>query len=230
MTGRVLSLCCGMGLLDRAFMDAGFDVVPGCEIDPEQRDLYRQVCGGEVLVHDIADLPRMVRGERFGGVIGGPPCQSMTRLRAMRKPKFANLTAAVVDVLDAVGWKWFLFENVAPIDLDRGELWERMNAMHYAVPHQSRARWFTYSANLMPPTKVYRGTVDNLMAYSVVAGRIYGPKRAAVLQGWPQAARLRAPTLALTKGLANAVHYRLALAWAESIRERRASTLFAEAT
>lgn len=30
---KVLSICTGMGLLDRAFMDAGFEVVPGCEID-----------------------------------------------------------------------------------------------------------------------------------------------------------------------------------------------------
>ena len=27
---RVLSICTGMGLLDRAFMDAGFDVAAGC--------------------------------------------------------------------------------------------------------------------------------------------------------------------------------------------------------
>jgi hypothetical protein len=226
---RVLSLCCGMGLMDRAFMDAGFEVVPGCEIDPEQRDLYRQVCGGEVLTDDIANLPAVVRGERFDGVIGGPPCQALTRLKAMREPKFPNLAGAVVAVLDATAWDWFVFENVAPLHLDRGEFFVRLNAMHFATPHQSRSRWFTHTPNLRPPAKCYRGTVDDLMAYSVVAGRIYGPKRAAVLQGWPQASRLRAPALALIKGLANAVHYRLALAWAVSIREGRESSLFTPA-
>ena len=60
----VLSICTGMGLLDRAFMDAGFEVVPGCEIDGSKRAMYAKLCGGVPLVHDLADLPAAVAGQQ----------------------------------------------------------------------------------------------------------------------------------------------------------------------
>lgn len=215
---RVLSVCCGMGLMDRAFLDAGFAVVPGCEIDPDQRSLYRQLCGGEPLVEDLSDLPAAVRGESFDGVIGGPPCQSLTKLRAMRRPKFADLSAGAADVLAAVSPAWFVFENVAPLAVP-GARSVRLDAMHFGRPHQSRPRWFTYSPNLSPPAPAYSGSVDDLMAYSVVAGRIYGPKRGAILQGYPAAYDLDAPCVVKQKGLANAVHYGVARAWAAAIMD-----------
>jgi hypothetical protein len=56
------------------------------------------------------------------------------------------------------------------------------------------------------------------MAYSVVAGRIYGPKRGAKLQGYPAAADLPFACVQLQHGLADAVPYPLALAWAEAIK------------
>lgn len=213
----VLSICHGMGLLDRAFLDAGFAVVAGCEIDPEMREMYAALCGGEALAHDLADLPALVRGQRFAGVIGGPPCQSLTKLRAMRNPKFPDLTPQVRRLLEAVECDWFLFENVAPLEI-AGASAVKLNAMHFYRPHQSRERWFTHSTNLMPPQPIYHGDVDYLMAYSVVAGRIYGPKRGARLQGYPAAADLPFPCRQLQKGLANAVPYPLARAWAESIK------------
>lgn len=213
---RVLSICTGMGLLDRAFMDAGFEVVPGCEIDPEMRAMYSALCGGEALAHDLADLPGMIAGQRFDGIIGGPPCQALTNLRAMRAPKYPDLTPLVAGLLAAVPHDWFLFENVAPLQLERSKA-TKLNAMHFYHPHQSRERWFTHSPNLHAPRGIYRGNVDDLMAYSVVAGRIYGPKRGARLQGYPAAAQLPFPCRQLQKGLANAVPYPLGLAWAHSI-------------
>lgn len=219
---RVLSICCGMGLFDRAFLDAGYEVVAGCEIDPEQEALYRQVCGDRPAFHTLEGL---VDGYRrmgcepghFDGIIGGPPCQSHTRLKAMRAPKFPDLTPLVQELLELVQPRWFLFENVVPLDLV-GAKRVRLNAMHFAQPHQSRERWFTHSPNIYPPEPLYRGTVDDLMAYSIVAGRIYGKRRAAVLQGWPRAAELEGTPLQIVKGLANAVHYEVARAWAVSIK------------
>lgn len=207
-----------MGLLDRAFMDAGFEVRPGCEIDPDMRLMYSHLCGGTPLVCDINLLPMLVAGDRYQGIIGGPPCQSHTRLRAMRKPKYPDLTPHVRAVLDCCSWDWFVFENVAPLRLGLGEKHVRLDAMHYGRPHQSRPRWFTYSPNLTPPEPLYAGTVDSLMAYSIVAGRIYGPKRGAVLQGYPAAAGIPVRCVTLQKGLANAVHYGLGLAWAERVK------------
>lgn len=221
---KVLSICTGMGLLDRAFMDAGFEVVPGCEIDPQKRAMYAKLCGGEPLVHDLKDLPRALLGrwsfETFDGIIGGPSCQSHSKLKAIRDPKFPDLTPLVEDLLLAINPRWFVFENVVPIDLS--DTWEpvatRCNAMHYYQPHQSRSRWFTHSPNITPPKPRFSGSVDDLMAYSVVAGRIYGPKRGARLQGYPAAADLPFPCVQLQHGLADAVPYPLALAWAEAIK------------
>lgn len=211
---KVLAICTGMGLMDRAFLDAGFDVVAGCEIDPEMRAMHRELCGGDYLTHDLADLPAIVRGQHFDGIIGGPSCQAHTKLRAMRAPKFPDLTPLVNELLAACTADWFVFENVVPIEI-AGAKHSRLNAMHFYQPHQSRSRWFTHSPNLRAPRPVYTGDVDELRAYSVVAGRIYGPKRGAWLQGYEAAARLSFPCVMLQKGLANAVPYPLARAWAE---------------
>jgi hypothetical protein len=219
---RVLSLCTGMGLMDRAFLDAGFDVVAGCEIEADMRDLYRQVCGGEHLVADIHDLPELLTPGLFDGVIGGPPCQSHTTLRAMRAPRYPDETEAVRRVLDAARPRWFLFENVRPVNIpDAARV--PLNAMHFYQPHQSRRRWFTFSAGLRPPQARYAGTVDDLKAYPVVAGRIYGPQRGAWLQGYGRAASLKAPSKVLQHGLAQAVPYPLAREWAESIKRNGGS-------
>jgi C-5 cytosine-specific DNA methylase len=218
---RVLSICTGMGLLDRGFMDAGFDVDPGCEIDAEKRAMYAAVCDTRPhLCHDLKELPGLVDWmwpePRYAGIIGGPSCQSHSKLRAMRDPKFPDLTPLVIDLLASVSHDWFLFENVVPIDIP-GAVHTRLNAMHFYQPHQSRSRWFTHSPNIKPPKPVYTGSVDDLMAYSVVAGRIYGPKRGARLQGYPAASELPFPCVQLQHGLADAVPYPLALAWAKSI-------------
>lgn len=216
---KILAICTGMGLLDKAFIDAGYEVIPGCEIDPEMRAMYEHLCGGKHLTKDLADLPDILRGERFDGVIGGPSCQAHTKLRAIRSPKFPDLTPLVNKLLDAVVWDWYLFENVTAIDIPGAET-KRLNAMHYHKPHQSRSRWFTYKG-VQPPDPVYTGSVDDLMAYSVVAGRIYGPKRGAVLQGYEPISKMPFPCVTLQKGLANAVPYPLALAWADSIKRLR---------
>jgi len=220
---RVLSICTGMGLLDKAFMDAGFDIIPGCEIDAEKRAMYGALCHpahpAELDVHlvrDLANLPDVVRGHHFQGIIGGPSCQAHSKLRAMRKPKFPDLTPLVLDVLAAATYDWFMFENVVPIAIP-GAVHTRCNAMHFYQPHQSRARWFTHSPNITPPQPVFKGSVDDLMAYPVVAARIYGPKRGARLQGYPPASKLKFPCVQLQHGLADAVPYPLALAWAQSI-------------
>jgi site-specific DNA-cytosine methylase len=212
----VLSICVGMGLLDRAFKDTGFDVEPGCERDLEKLAMYEVVCGGRPMTHLLGDLVDNGCCEAFAGIIGGPPCQSHSKLRAMRTPKFPDLTPLVLDLLAGVRHDWFMFENVVPIDIP-GAVHTMCNAMHFYQPHQSRERWFTHSPNIKPPRPKFAGSVDDLKAYPVVAGRIYGPKRGAWLQGYPDAARLPFPCKQLQHGLADAVPYPLARAWAESI-------------
>ncbi|MDD4888676.1 MAG: DNA cytosine methyltransferase [Phycisphaerae bacterium] len=213
---KVRSLCTSAGLLDKAMLAAGWDVVPGCEIMPHKRAMYEAWCGGKHLCEDLGDLIPLVSGDRFDGVVGGLPCQSFTKLKAMRTPKFPNLTPALICLLARTRWDWYLFENVVRLELG-GASHVRMNAMNFGSPHQSRARWFTFSTNLTPPPPVYPGTADDLKAYSVVAGRIYGPKRGAWLQGWPEFAKLPFPCPQLQEALADGVPRCLADAWIQSI-------------
>lgn len=214
---RILSLCTSAGLWDRAWIEAGHEVVAGCEIEPHKRALYEAFCGGTHLCHDIRDLPALVRGQHFDGVIGGIPCQSFSKLRAMRDPKFPDLTGDALAVLQACTWDWFLFENVARLRVP-GASHTMLNAMHYGRPHQSRVRWFTHSPGIAPAPRLFSGSVDDLVAYPVVAGRIYGPKRGAVLQGWPEFAELtQFPCVQLQEALADGVARGMAEAWVRGI-------------
>lgn len=212
MNMELLSICHGMGLLDRAFIDMGFNVTAGCEIDHEMREMYAKLCGGQALTHDLSDLPGIVKGSRYKGIIGGPSCQAHTKLKAIRAPKFPDLTPLVNRLLPEVHYDWFLFENVVPIEIP-GANHVLLDAMHFGKPHQSRPRWFTYKG-LTPPSPVFEGDINELLAYPGVCGRLYGPKRGAVLQGYPAAANLPFPCQQLQKGLANAVPYQLGTAWA----------------
>lgn len=213
---KILSLCASAGLWDKAWLEAGHEIIPGCEIMPHKRAMYSMWCGGHFLSYDIANLPAMIRGYHFDGIIGGIPCQSRSKTRAMRVPKFPDLLPCLLDVIGACTWGWCLFENVAPLDIP-GFKTARMDAMHYAKPHQSRPRWFTHSANLTPPAPAYVGGVDSLLAYPVVAARLYGPKRGAVLQGWPEFSKLPFPCVQLQEALADGVPRGLADAWIKSI-------------
>lgn len=225
-----LSLCVGMGLLDRAFLDHGFQVTPGCEIHDARRALYLQLCGGKPLHRDIHDLIAALQSSptRYEGVIGGPPCQSLTSLKSFRDPKYPDLTDAVKEVLSLVRPDWYLLENVRPLDIP-GAVHSKVDAMHYGHPHQSRPRWFTHSPNLAPPAKRYHGNMVSLRAYPVVAGKIYGLPMAAWLQGYPEAAGLKGRARDIVEGLANAVSYPVALAWAQQIQRVRNPLLFQEA-
>ena len=214
---KVLSLCTSAGLWDRAWLDAGHEVIAGCELMPHKRAMYAAYCGGGPLCEDIADLPDIVRGQRYDGIIGGIPCQSRSKLRAMRKPKFGDLLPQALLVLEACQWDWCLFENVSALDVP-GFKTARMDACNYAVPHQSRVRHFTFSPNLSAPKAIYPGSIDELKAYPVVAARLYGPKRGAWLQGHPAFALLtQFPCVQLQEALADGVPRGLAEAWIRQI-------------
>ena len=110
---RILSICTSAGIWDRAFIEAGHDVVPGCEIEAHKRAMYCEFTGareGDFLCHDLADLPAIVEGEHFDLVTGGPSCQSHSKLRAMRPDaKFPDLTPLVDNLLAVLPGTPFLF-------------------------------------------------------------------------------------------------------------------------
>ena len=104
MSGLVLSLFPGIGMLDRAFEEEGFTVVRGPDA----------LWGGDVhRFHPPANV--------FAGVIGGPPCQAHSRLRHIVKAngyKLApDLIPEFVRCVREASPQWFLMENVpdAPV-------------------------------------------------------------------------------------------------------------------
>lgn len=100
MTGLVLSLFPGIGLLDRAFEEAGFCVVRGPDV----------LWGGDV--HRFHPPPGV-----FDGVIGGPPCQAFSRMgniaRARGYQTKPNLIPEFERCVAEAAPEWFLMENVS---------------------------------------------------------------------------------------------------------------------
>lgn len=95
----VLSLFPGVGLLDRAFEEAGFCVVRGPDL----------LWGGDVRRFNPP------RG-RFDGVIGGPPCQAFSPLRHVVKANGLEISENLIPEFERVVSQaqpsWFLMENV----------------------------------------------------------------------------------------------------------------------
>ena len=100
MSGLVLSLFPGIGMLDRAFEEVGFCVVRGPDV----------LWGGDVRsFHPPAG--------KFDGVIGGPPCQSFSSLANLvyakgLEPKFGNLIPDFARCIIEAQPRWFLMECV----------------------------------------------------------------------------------------------------------------------
>lgn len=100
MATLVLSLFPGIGLLDMAFEETGFCVVRGPDL----------IWGGDIRnFHPPAS--------RFDGVIGGPPCQAFSPLRAYGVSSRENLIPEFERCVTEAQPTWFLMENVrrAPI-------------------------------------------------------------------------------------------------------------------
>ena len=222
----VLSICTSAGLLDRAFLDAGHEVTPGCEIMEHKRDMYRQWCGDhEFICHDLADLPAALSGcNTYDLIIGGPSCQSHSKLKSINPPKFPDLTPLVVDAVENIPHRAYMFENVVAIDIP-GSKSVKLNAMHFPelhngnLIHQSRERWFTYHETLTPPKRRAEGTRVELMAYSIVAGKIYGAEMGSILQGWPEFRSVKAKSPHRCEALADGVPRGLSVAWISAIEK-----------
>lgn len=98
VSGLVLSLFPGIGLLDRAFEEEGFCIVRGPDV----------LWGGDIRrFHPPAGV--------FDGVIGGPPCQMFTQLRHLNPlagQKHGNLIPEFERIVHEAHPVWFLMENV----------------------------------------------------------------------------------------------------------------------
>ena len=137
MSGLVLSLFPGIGLLDRAFELEGFCVVRGPDL----------IWGGDVRsFHPPTGV--------FDGVIGGPPCQAFSRAngagRAGKQRLAENLIPEFVRVVkEAEPW-WWLMENVpdAPLPTGTGYITgERIVNNRWFGAEQNRERRFTFGGH-----------------------------------------------------------------------------------
>jgi DNA (cytosine-5)-methyltransferase 1 len=99
VTDLVLSLFPGIGLLDRAFEEAGFCVVRGPDL----------LWGG-----DIRRFTPPVG--HFTGVIGGPPCQDFSGLRRCDPTGYGlDMLAEFARCVTIAAPEWWLLENVARV-------------------------------------------------------------------------------------------------------------------
>lgn len=164
MTGLVLSLFPGIGLLDMAFEEAGFCVVRGPDL----------LWGGDVRrFHPPAG--------RFEGVIGGPPCQAFSQLRhivlhvhgpdALAPDLIPEFARVVREAQPA----WFLMENVP--DAPRPDVPYRVTDQivrdHWCGGLTSRERRFCYGGpGRFEITTAALHTVDPLPAVTTDAREI----------------------------------------------------------
>jgi DNA (cytosine-5)-methyltransferase 1 len=151
MSGLVLSLFPGIGLLDMAFEDEGFCVVRGPDL----------LWGGDIRkFHPPAG--------RFDGIIGGPPCQAFSELAFLvrangHEPKFGNLIPEFERCVAEAAPNWFLMENVTGAP--------EPNVKNYAVnsvclnnrwfgAEQNRDRRFSYGCHWAQSEHAFARSID----------------------------------------------------------------------
>jgi DNA (cytosine-5)-methyltransferase 1 len=152
---RTLSLFSGMGGLDIAFHDAGFQVLELVEIEERfaaslQRNSGKDGYLGPCEVHCI-DIRKYAprEGARFDFIIGGPPCQSFSAAaRRASGVRGVNddrgvLFQEYVRLLRLVRPKGFLFENVYGITgANGGEAWTKIQQAFAAAGYKVFSRLF----------------------------------------------------------------------------------------
>lgn len=145
MSGVVLSLFPGIGLLDLAFELEGFCVVRGPDL----------LWGG--------DVRRFIPPAGvFSGIIGGPPCQEFSALN--RDPAPDDGVALLEEFIRVTGQArpvWWLLENVArvPDVVVPGYTWQRLDVDQGWYCGVRRLRHIQFGALGLPPLQVPAGRV-----------------------------------------------------------------------
>ncbi len=168
-----IDLFAGAGGMSLGFEQAGFDVVAAVEIDPIHAAVHKfNFPDCTVIPRSVTDLTgeqirKMARIENrdIDVVFGGAPCQgfSMIGRRALDDPR-NSLVRDFVRLVDELGAKYFVFENVKGLTVGRhrkfltelieafeskgysvNKNWQVLNASSFGVP-QDRQRFILMGA------------------------------------------------------------------------------------
>lgn len=153
MSGLVLSLFPGIGLLDMAFEEEGFTVVRGPDL----------LWGGDIhRFHPPAG--------RFDGVIGGPPCQAFSSANAKARKGLARLAPNLIPEFERcvaeARPRWALMENVRqapPPDVAKMDMaWAEEHLLNnrWCGGVQNRVRRFTFCSRDFTGIKVRQEALE----------------------------------------------------------------------
>lgn len=201
MSGLVLSLFPGIGLLDMAFEQEGFCVVRGPDV----------LWGGDIRrFHPPAG--------RFDGVIGGPPCQCFSSLAHLNRsrgiePSFGNLIPEFERCVIESRPSWFIMEQVpqAPVpevdgyvvrphrvcDREVGGVTSRVRTISFGTP---QGHWLQFPLCLLPsddkPELAVNGSARRISVGGTIRRNDHGRETE---PGY--SARLTVPEMARLQGL-----------------------------
>jgi DNA (cytosine-5)-methyltransferase 1 len=106
-----VDLFAGCGGMTRGFVDAGFELAKGYELDVNAAATYAANFGVDQT--ECADVKELSDVPQVDVVIGGPPCQGFSNLGKRDPLDMRNrLWRSYVDVVVASGCDVFVFENV----------------------------------------------------------------------------------------------------------------------
>lgn len=177
VSGLVLSLFPGIGLLDRAFEEEGFCVVRGPDL----------LWGGDVRRFDPP-------AGRFEGVIGGPPCKGESTLAHLNGTPGASLRHEFVRVVRDAAPGWWLMEAVRPhADLGLDPCHVLPLSPRWLGEMQSRRRYFHSNLPLLRYAEV-APLEHPVFKHAVLAG--HGAAEGTVVRGmakypWAEACELQ---------------------------------------
>lgn len=192
---RVLDLFCGGGGLSEGFLQAGYDVVAGVDVEPDFLATYEHNHEDALAIQ--ADLAAVEPAEFFDAhpidegeidvVIGGPPCKGFS-IAGHRDPDDERnyLVGSFIDFVEFVEPDAFVMENVPGIkSMEGGDTlrailegferagyekpaYETLNAADYGVPQKRRR-------------VIFQGRRDG--SVPTYPERTHGPAKQATLTG-----------------------------------------------